>query len=186
MSSRRDKRGPGLSPEDRALWAQVTRDLKPLPDRLEKTKESKPIPPPTSNRPDSRSSPKAAPEPTRRIAERPLARGDAAGVDRRQVQRLKRGQTPIDGTLDLHGCTQAEAHRRLGRALAEAQAAGKRCLLVITGRGVGKAAGGVLKTEVPRWLNQSPNRDRVLAFDTAQPKHGGDGALYVLLKRKRP
>ena len=186
MSKARDKRHPGLSPEDRALWEQVTRDLKPLPDRAEKTNDSKPVQRTTSKRPESEGAHKAAPPPPRRAIERPLARGDAAGVDRRQVQRLKRGQTPIDGTLDLHGCTQAEAHRRLGRALAEAQAAGKRCLLVITGRGVGKAAGGVLKTEVPRWLNQSPNRDRVLAFDTAQPKHGGDGALYVLLKRKRP
>ena len=93
---------------------------------------------------------------------------------------------PIEGKLDLHGRTQAEAHRRLETFLANAQASGKRCVLVVTGRGLGKSAGGVLRTEVPRWLNQTPNRARVLAFDWAQPKHGGDGALYVLLRRNRP
>ena len=115
-----------------------------------------------------------------------LERGAVADLDKRQAQRLKRGQMAIDGRLDLHGFTQAEAHDRLTRYLAEAQSAGKRCVLVVTGRGVGKTAGGVLRAQVPRWLNEAGNRRRVLAFDWAQPKHGGDGALYVLLKRNRP
>jgi DNA-nicking Smr family endonuclease len=89
----------------------------------------------------------------------------------------------IEQTIDLHGLTQEQAHERLGQFLAEAQQSGRRCLLVVTGKGL--AHGGVLRHMVPRWLNQRPNRERVLAFAPAQPKHGGGGALYLLIRRKR-
>ena len=69
--------------------------------------------------------------------------------------------------------------------LSEVQAQGLRCVLVITGRGTTKAAGGVLRAQVPRWLNEPGNRARILAFDYAQPKDGGLGALYVMIRRKR-
>lgn len=72
---------------------------------------------------------------------------------------------------------------RLADFIERAESAGKRCLLVITGKGL--ASGGILRDQVPRWLNQAPNRSRVLAFDYARPQHGGSGALYVLLKRRR-
>ena len=186
MATGQGKRPRGLTEAERALWEQVTRDLEPLPERRPKATETGAERAPTRPRPGAGKTLPESPARPRREAPRTLERGAVAGVDRRQAQRLKRGQMPIDGTLDLHGCTQAEAHRRLGRALAEAQAAGKRCLLVVTGRGIGKSAGGVLRAAVPRWLNESPNRERVLAFDLAQPKHGGDGALYVLLRRHRP
>ena len=191
----RPKRGgASLSDEDRALWDQVAGSAKPLkersgravhtapqaPEKTTKASEGKPL------RPRRPSGPSPLIE-TPRKAEAPseLTHGSAAGVDRRQTVRLRRGQLPIDGTLDLHGDTQAEAHRRLNAYLERAQATGKRCVLVVTGRGLGKAEGGVLRTQVPRWLNLPPNRARVLAFDIAQPKHGGDGALYVLLRRER-
>jgi DNA-nicking Smr family endonuclease len=87
--------------------------------------------------------------------------------------------------LDLHGLTQEEAHRQLDGFLAHAAHAGRRCVLVITGKGVWREESGILKEMVPRWLNEAPNRGRVLAIATAQPRHGGSGALYVLLKRRR-
>jgi len=99
---------------------------------------------------------------------------------------MKRGRLPIEGRLDLHGHRQSEAHRELDAFLARAQVAGKRCVLIVTGKGVGKDEGGVLRRMVPRWLNEPANRARILAFDQAQPKDGGMGALYVLLKRRRP
>jgi DNA-nicking Smr family endonuclease len=105
------------------------------------------------------------------------------GIDRRSWLRLKRGQVTIEQTVDLHGLTQEQAHERLGRFLAEAQQSGLRCLLVVTGKGI--AHGGVLRHMVPRWLNEGQNRERVLAFAPAQPKHGGAGALYLLIRRKR-
>jgi DNA-nicking Smr family endonuclease len=113
-----------------------------------------------------------------------ISHGRAAGIDRRSAERLRRGRLPIEGRLDLHGMTQAAAVERLAEFIARSEAAGKRCVLVITGKGL--ASGGVLRDQVPRWLNLPPNRARVLAFDYARPQDGGSGALYVLLKRRRP
>ncbi len=112
-----------------------------------------------------------------------LGHGRATGIDRRSSERLHRGRLPIEGRLDLHGMTQAAAAERLAAFIERSEAAGKRCLLVITGKGL--ASGGILRDQVPRWLNLPPNRGRVLAFDYARPQHGGSGALSVLLKRRR-
>jgi DNA-nicking Smr family endonuclease len=114
-----------------------------------------------------------------------LATGRIAGVDKRLAERLKRGQLTIDGVLDLHGLTQEEAHRQLDGFLGHAANSGRRCVLIITGKGVWRSDSGILREMVPRWLNEAPNRARVLAIATAQPRHGGSGALYVLLKRRR-
>ncbi|HKT20911.1 MAG TPA: Smr/MutS family protein [Stellaceae bacterium] len=92
---------------------------------------------------------------------------------------MKRGQTPIEGRLDLHGMTQAQAHRALARFLVQAQKAGQRLVLIITGKS------GVLYGAVPRWLEEGENSARVLAAARARPQHGGTGALYVFLRRKR-
>ncbi len=111
------------------------------------------------------------------------------GVDKRSVDRLRRGKLPVEARLDLHGMTQTKAEAALARFLAGAQAAGRRCVLVITGKGARERemfeSPGVLKRRVPVWLNAPANRARVLAFAAARPQHGGGGALYVLLKRQR-
>lgn len=106
---------------------------------------------------------------------------DFSGVDRRSAERLRRGRYPVEARLDLHGLTQAEAHRALAGFVAGARAAGKRCVLVITGHG--RQSGGVLKAAVPRWLAEPSLRAQVLLLAPAQPPHGGRGALYVLLRR---
>ena len=103
-------------------------------------------------------------------------------LDRRSWLKLRRGNYPIDARIDLHGLTQAEAHDRLGTFLAAAQVRGNRCVLVITGRGV--RHGGTLRAMTPRWLEEAPNRARVLSYAQAQVHHGGEGALYVLLRRR--
>ena len=88
--------------------------------------------------------------------------------------------------MDLHGMTQDQAHRALNAFIDASSHAGRRCVLVITGKGGrGDGSVGVLREQVPRWLNQAPLRPLVLAFSYATPKDGGEGALYVLLKRKR-
>jgi len=109
-----------------------------------------------------------------------LGRG---GLDRRSAERLRRGQMAIAATLDLHGLTQAEAHSVLNSYLLHAQKAGKRTVLVITGKGTGKAGGGVLRANVPRWLGLPPLSNLVLETAPARGRHGGDGALYVLLRK---
>ncbi len=129
--------------------------------------------------------PPATPPPPKPAALPPLAPGAPAGLDKHTAQRLKRGQLAIDGRIDLHGMTQAEAHRALTAYLERAQGAARRCVLVITGKGRVSEEGGVLRAMVPRWLNAPANRARVLAITPAQPKDGGAGALYVLLRRKR-
>ena len=104
-------------------------------------------------------------------------------MDRRNWQRLKRGLMAIDARLDLHGHTQSEAHARLESFIMAQQARGSRCVLVITGQG--HRYGGILRKMTPRWLDAEPNRSRVLAHGPAHLRHGGDGALYVMLRRKR-
>ena len=201
--ARKGVQGQGdLSQEDLALWQHVTRDAKPLAKREPAPKRGPaPEPPapespaPEAPTPEAKSKAAKTAKPLRRalgiepVPPKPAApaldHGRVAGVDKRSAARLRRGQLPVEARLDLHGHTQDEAHAALGRFLAEAQARGLRCVLVITGKGTTKQAGGILRNQVPRWLNEAANRDRILAFDYAQAKDGGLGALYVLMRRKR-
>ncbi len=107
-----------------------------------------------------------------------------AGIDRASAERLKRGLHRIEARLDLHGMTQAEAHGALSVFVAASRAAGRRCVLVITGRGLGQNGPGVLKSSVPRWLEEPELRRHILAIASAQPHHGGSGATYLLLRRR--
>ena len=127
-----------------------------------------------------------APTPRNRLPPEPAlpALDRFGGIDRASAERLKRGRRPIEARLDLHGMTQAEAHAALSRFIAGSRAAGRRCVLVITGHG--RISGGVLKQSVPRWLNEPSMRRQLLAIAPAQPQHGGAGALYVLLRRSKP
>ncbi|MEE2932713.1 MAG: Smr/MutS family protein [Pseudomonadota bacterium] len=115
----------------------------------------------------------------------PLSHGTLVGLDKRTGERLKRGKLEVEGRLDMHGMSQATAYRALKRFLLDKQAAGKRCVVVITGKGSRDGGTGVLKEAVPRWLNEPSLRKHVLGFDYALPRLGGTGALYILLRRKR-
>jgi len=170
--------GPGdLSQEDRDLWRHVTRDAKPLKKR-EPAPRAAPEPKASAPEPEApapEAKPKTAkPARLERAAPRPappapaLRHGRAAGVDRRSAQRLTRGQLPVEAALDLHGHTQDQAHAALERFLSEVQARGLRCVLVITGKGRVSEEGGVLRANLPRWLNQPANRARVVAIAPAQ------------------
>ncbi len=110
-------------------------------------------------------------------------------IERRQKQRLARGIEPIDARLDLHGKTQAQAHAELLRFLRRAQMDGARFVLVITGKGApvpdNRMEHGVLRRQVPLWLKLPELRAYVAAFDQAHVGHGGEGALYVRLRRPR-
>jgi DNA-nicking Smr family endonuclease len=161
------------------------RDVKPLKRQRPAPKAARAQAPTAKPAPAASAAKLPPPSPLLPAPPPALAFGRTAGVDKRLAERLKRGQLPIEGTLDLHGLTQEEAHRRLDGFLAVAAAAGRRCLLVITGKGLWRTEAGILREMVPRWLNEAPNRARVLAIAAAHPRHGGTGALYVLLKRHR-
>ena len=175
------------SPEESELWRTAMREAKPLKrQRPPAKKAAAATPPAEAVAPPVRAKRLPPPAPAPPPAKPPeLAAGRIAGVDKRLAERLKRGQLAIEGMLDLHGLTQEEAHRQLDGFLAHAAHGGRRCVLVITGKGVWRSDSGILKEMVPRWLNEAPNRARVLAIANAQPRHGGSGALYVLLKRRR-
>ena len=177
--------------DDARLWRAVTADIAPL-KRQRPAPEPKPAAPAPPGKAPAKpakaaAKPAESPSPPRpRPPELPpLEPGRGAGIDKRTAQRLRRGQLAIEARLDLHGLTQAEAHRRLDNFLAEAFDSGVRNALIITGKGRISEQGGILRRMVPRWLAQPPNRARVIAVNEAQPKHGGAGALYVLVKRKR-
>ena len=170
---------------DDALWQKAMQGVKPLPKRAAPAPQAPKPPAPERKKPTRPAMAPTSPPPTIAVPPRELGHGERVDLDRRSAERLSRGQLPIEGRLDLHGLTQAAAAERLASFLARAQDDGKRCVLVITGKGGSGERPGVLREQVPRWLNQQPNRARVLAFDYARPQHGGEGALYVLLKRRR-
>jgi DNA-nicking Smr family endonuclease len=162
---------------DAALWQEAVRGVAPLQRRR----------PGSAPEPDA-ATPRRGAIPVEGGSQRqpaPSALDRLAGIDRATAERLKRGLRSIEASLDLHGMTQREAHRALAEFVYASGDAGRRCLLVITGRGLGADGPGILKSSVPRWLEEEQLRGRVLAVAPAQPRHGGAGALYLLLRRRR-
>ncbi|WP_374652195.1 Smr/MutS family protein [Dongia sp.] len=195
-----------LSEAELALWQAVASTVAPLKPKRKKRSPMKggaaavaapaALSPPTPSPPGKRpKSPPKGPPPVQKpasskiAAQPPLtpnpAPGAMPGIDKRQAERFRRGQLPIEGKIDLHGRTQEEAHDALLGFLQRAFAQEKRKLLVITGKGMTQSKSGILKANVPRWLNEPVFRRLVLAISQARPEHGGEGALYVLLKRRR-
>ena len=122
----------------------------------------------------------------------PVGRPEA-GLDRRTADRLRKGAREPDARLDLHGMTAERAHRACLRFLSDAIAQGARVVLVITGKGGRKHTGrdvmtsprGVLRESLPKWLRSSPLGHSIVGIYEAHQKHGGAGAFYVYLKRRR-
>lgn len=119
---------------------------------------------------------------------RPASHPPLAPLERRLRRQLAQGRSAIDRSIDLHGMTQAQAHQALRGFLTEAQGRGDRLVLIVTGKGLSKAAPndfepGVLRRSVPHWLQAPDMRGVVLGFEEAARAHGGSGALYVRLRR---
>jgi len=175
------RRRRALSAEERALWRGFVRAIKPLRGRAadpaepdDAMREPVPVRPPLKAKPVA-----PAREPVR-SAPPPLAT-----LARRERQKLARGSVEIDARLDLHGMTQAEAHAALAHFLRRAQRGGARFVLIITGKGAGAGERGVLRRQVPLWLALPDLRDTVVGFEAAHLAHGGEGALYVRIRRGR-
>lgn len=180
-----------VTTEERRLWRIAMRDADPMPGRTVEDPDPPPVPAAepepvaTTASPPPTVPPKGGAPGGRRPSQPPLTVGNTDNIDRRTADRFKRGEMEIDGRIDLHGMTQVQAHGALSGFVHRAWHEGRRCVLVITGKGTYSVSGGVLRQSVPRWLADSPLRPMVLAVRPAQARHGGDGALYVLIKRRR-
>ena len=204
---KRPRRGH-LTPEDRCIWAEVVRSVRPLPGRRRidpKAIDTKDVAPPSvepnpvapvSGPPATAPAAVTPSRPPVRLPVRvrptaPPAPPPLAPLERRTTRALARGQRKADATIDLHGLTQVQAHGRLLGFLRGAQASGQGLVLVITGRGsperLGTGGGerGVLRRTVPLWLALPDMRGLVLGFEEAGTRQGGAGALYVRLRRAR-
>ena len=177
-----------LSEDERALWESVMKQAKPLRKKHRPAK-------PDAGAPDTKahhtakpavpspSSPRASPQKIAKPAAPPLA-----PLGRRERAQLSRGRKEIEARLDLHGMTQARAHRALSTFLQRAHLDGLTFVLIITGKGktgYGEADRGVLRRQVPQWLSQPEFRTLVVGFEAAHIGHGGEGALYVRVRRSR-
>lgn len=173
-----------LNEDERMLWTVVTKTITPLKKRAavddEPATPSRPSPPAPVKARKPVVLPSYTPTPPP-----PPAAPALAPLGRKLKKRVARGAHGIDGRLDLHGLTQAEAHHALLRFLRDGQERGARIVLVITGKGDGSGERGVLKRQVPMWLRLPEFRSYIVGFEDAAHGHGGAGALYVRLKRAR-
>jgi DNA-nicking Smr family endonuclease len=175
-----------LSEEERVLWESVARQTKPLRKKSRAVK-----PPPASAHPEPPAAKSvAAPKQLRpaQMARQPGLEPRLAPIGRRERTQLSRGRKEIDARLDLHGMTQTRAHRALADFLRRAHVDGLTFVLVITGKGSAAAAHsgrGVLRRQVPQWLSLPEFRTLVVGFEEAHIGHGGEGALYVRIRRPR-
>jgi DNA-nicking Smr family endonuclease len=180
-----------LTPDEEDLWSLVVRTVRPLRSaapakklatesgRAEKTTPLRDTPRPVKKgaaleAEAARPGPRAAGSPA------------LAPIMRKEKQKLARGHETIDARIDLHGMTQTEAHAALRNLLQRSQAKGAKFVLVITGKGLPNSAlngRGVLRRQVPLWLALPEFRRYVAGFDVASASHGGEGALYVRLRK---
>lgn len=184
-----DGRG-GLGHEDFLLWKAFTHDVDPLEETYRDARDEA-----TPAAPQQKPSQKTfveklfAPLAKRDRDTNIDASGQPAQLDARTDARLRRGQMPVEGRLDLHGCTQEQAHRKLNEFVADAHARGKRCVLVITGKGSSRGGEehsvGILRQKLPLWLSMPSLRGIVLKAYPAARRDGGTGAWYLYLRRQR-
>lgn len=183
----------GLSAEEAALWAQVAQTVKPLKGRRVlpvALPKAVAVPAPAAVLPVAKKLRGRVPPP--RPAPAPTAPPPPApGLDSHWDRRLAKAAVDPDFTLDLHGCTLEQAHVRLDMGLAQAKAMGARMVLLITGkprpaehadRGEKR---GAIRAKILDWLAAGPHGSDIAAVRNAHRRHGGDGALYLVLRKRR-
>ncbi len=195
-------KGRSLTAEESALWRRAMRHTEPLSDRPSESPNPDPKPvaaaasEPPASRPLSRPSPEQ-PAP-KKPDPKPTQEKRLHGLDSATARKARRGKLSVEGRIDLHGMRQDEAHGALIRFVMSSVTRGRRCVLVITGKGGRErddgdalfmsrqgTGDGVLRRMLPVWLAQEPLRSRVYACEAAHSRDGGSGAFYVFLKRAR-
>ncbi len=200
----RRMKGPPV-PGDLDLWHHTARSVTPLRKAKARVPEvgaptepqSPPRPPPARAKapPTPPAAPAdrktAPPQSPKRAAPKPPP--PLVPIERRKARRIARGIVEIDDRIDLHGLRQVDAERRLRAFILGARAQGLRTVLVITGKGGerstnprdGESERGVLRRSVPLWLEQPDLRDCVAGIAPAHIRHGGSGAIYIHLRKRR-
>ncbi|MEM1302603.1 MAG: Smr/MutS family protein [Pseudomonadota bacterium] len=186
-----------LRPDERALWDQVAKSATPLHEKP----RLQDVLPPVQEAPEA-----VAPKPSavrlqpfdigskaKTDTRVPRQSKDAPKMDAKSFSKLKKGRLEPEGRIDLHGMTTAEAHPELVNFILRSHHKGRRLVLVITGKGDGPGGPsgplpyqrGILRRQVPHWLQQAPIGTLILQMTPASPRHGGNGALYVYLRRAK-
>jgi DNA-nicking Smr family endonuclease len=205
---RRGGRTTGLSPEDRALWERVAESIERLPPQKSRGRIPVKATEAGTNGAGPRPEPVTAPVESREVVKgravvlpvpppSPKGPPPLSEFDRRRARGIATGRVAIDAKLDLHGMTQDAAFHRLGGFLRDCAARGLSTVLVVTGKGGVRPSNGateigystpergVLRRNVPLWLEQPELRALVASFRPAGIRHGGDGAFYIHLRRRR-
>jgi DNA-nicking Smr family endonuclease len=203
------KGGRQVTPDEAELWRQLAHSVDKVRIKPRVTTHEggtgAPAPPPAAPQRAVTAQRRAAPAPPQARAASPPQAPPPAAFDRRTLRQVAAGKVAIDATLDLHGLHQDTAHRRLRAFLVSSQAKGHRMVLVITGKGSGvrplaseprseRERGGegsdpklrgVLRRSVPQWLEEPEFSAVVLSYAAAGVRHGGEGALYIRLRKAR-
>jgi DNA-nicking Smr family endonuclease len=197
------KPGARLSQEERELWEHTAQSISPIKGkkgRVHKALEdADPLPAPrrepAKHAAEKKTAVPAAPPVAARVA-KPMPGPAPLNLERKKTRKLSSGKIEIEARIDLHGMRQSEAHAALVRFLNRAYGSGKRWVLVITGKGAPQRTAhderleyegverGVLRRNVPRWLAEPDLAPIVIGFTTAAINHGGEGALYVHVRKK--
>ncbi len=203
------------SPEDLAAWEQVIRKVTPLQPKIRAQKAPRrapqaPSPPAgTGGKPAARGETAMPAEvapahfriggsalaPSIELPATPARPIPGPGLDTRTERKLRRGKQEPEAKLDLHGMTLDRAHGALTGFIRRAHAEDKRLVIVVTGKGKPRSGEdgyalplrepGALRRQVPIWLDSPPLASMVVGVSRAGPRHGGEGALYVRLRRRR-
>lgn len=167
--------------DDLQAWQEAVSDIKPLPEvkRIGQPQPKKKI-----------SSEKIQTLPFK-IYRHALSLGTTSDIDKNTMRRFKREEFPVEGVLDLHGYNEDQAFKAVHQFITQSYLAGKRCVIIVTGKGLPHpdedifAPKGVLKDRVPQWLQSEELRQVILSYIHPSARLGGQGALYILLRRQR-
>lgn len=179
--------GRRLSPDEQQLWGMVVRTVQPIPGRkISATPDA-----PSSDEGRARRVSIASPVPVSAKPSPKAVRRPVDVLDTSWEKRIARGALIPDRAIDLHGHTLGSAHHHLDMALSGAVRSGMRVLLVVTGKprpaspAHGEKRRGAIRAEIGHWLAASPYADSIASIRPAHPRHGGTGAIYVILRRNK-
>jgi len=193
-----------ITPDEAELWDHATRTLAPIkakarvPEIEMEPASTPPRPPPPAKKASSPPAPRPPPSAPMRPEARRSPVPPLADLERRKVRQIASGKVEIEARIDLHGMRQRDAHAQLRGFLLDAHARGLKTVLVITGKGgeqdrsdhmasmtgdTRESRRGIIRRSVPQWLQEADLRAVVVGYTAASARHGGEGALYVQLRK---